>query len=203
MTGWFNRTNLPGSAAGESEEAELVRRAQQGDAQAFGALYEQHVDRVYAYVAHRVGNRADAEDLTEEVFLKALINLNRFRWRGSLLPWLLTIARNLVTDHWRRRSREADWSAAPFPATNSLTEIVERRWQREQLRAATAELTELQQQVIALRFAAGLSIAETAQVMGRSENAVKNLQHKAIAALRRRLAGKKPLRKEEEERCGG
>ena len=66
-------------------------------------------------------------------------------------------------------------------------EVTEWRWQREQLRAAAAELTELQQQVIALRFAAGLSIAETAQVMDRSENAVKNLQHKAIAALRRRL----------------
>jgi len=175
------------SAARGFDEAELVRRAQQGDARAFGSLHVQPVDRVYAYIAHRVGNRADAEDLTEEVFLKALINLNRFRWRGSLLPWLLTIARNLVADHWRRRHREGEWPAAPSTATDSLTEVVERRWQRAQLRAATAELTELQQQVIALRFAAGLSIAETAQVMGRSENAVKNLQHKAVAALRRRL----------------
>ena len=187
MAGRLNVPDFAGSTAGELEEAELVRRAQQGDARAFGALYEQHVDRVYAYIAHRVGNRADAEDLTEEVFLRALVHLNRFRWRGSLLPWLLTIARNLVADHWRRRHREGEWPAAPSTATDSLTEVVERRWQRAQLRAATAELTELQQQVIALRFAAGLSIAETAQVMGRSENAVKNLQHKAVAALRRRL----------------
>ena len=187
MSSQLKLVHLSESAARRVDEAELVRRAQQGDAQAFGALYEQHVDRVYAYIAHRVGNRADAEDLTEDVFLRALVHLNRFRWRGSLLPWLLTIARSLVADHWRRRSREAEWSAAPSTAIDNLTEVVERRWQREQLRAAAAELTELQQQVIALRFAAGLSIAETAQVMDRSENAVKNLQHKAIAALRRRL----------------
>ncbi|MDQ7029795.1 MAG: RNA polymerase sigma factor [Ardenticatenia bacterium] len=181
---------MAGSAAGEFDEAELVRRAQQGDAQAFGALYDQHVDRVYAYIAHRVGNRADAEDLTQEVFLRALASLSRFRWRGSLLPWLLTIARNLVTDHQRRRRREGAWPAAPLTApAEDPVELAERRRQRERLRAAAAELTELQQQVIALRFAAGLSIAETARVMGRSENAVKNLQHKAIAALRRRLKG--------------
>ncbi len=187
MADRLNVPDLTAPTAGELEEADLVRRAQQGDARAFGVLYEQHVDRVYAYIAHRVGNRADAEDLTEEVFLKALANLGRFRWRGSLLPWLLTIARNLVTDHWRRRNREREWPLAPPAAANGLTDAVERHWQREQLRAAAGELTELQQQVIALRFAAGLSIAETAQVMGRSENAVKNLQHKAIAALRRQL----------------
>lgn len=187
MADWLNGPDLSGSMAGDLQEADLVRHAQQGDARAFGALYERHVDRVYAYVAHRVGNRADAEDLTQEVFLRALANLKGFRWRGSLLPWLLTIARNLVTDHWRRRSREVGNPVVAPTVADGLTEVVERRWQQEQLRAVAGELTELQQQVIALRFADGLSIAETAQVMGRSENAVKNLQHKAIAALRRRL----------------
>jgi len=185
--------NTSDSVADHVEEADLVRRAQGGDPHAFGALYERYVDRVYGYIAHRVDSRADAEDLTGEVFLRALANLGRFRWRGSMLPWLLTIAHNLVADHWRCRGREAEWPSAPLPAqADGPAEVAERRWQRERLRAATRQLTELQQQVIALRFAAGLSIAETARVMKRSENAVKNLQYKAIAALRRLL--------EEEER---
>ncbi len=194
-----------GGRVPQSDERELVSRAQAGDSGAFGAIYQRHVDRVYSYVAFRVRDPTLAEDITQDVFLQALQALRGFDWRGSVAPWLLSIARNAVIDHWRRVGRrheraesalagieeegdggllERTESGAAAAALAGAEMAIDRRL----LLAAAERLTELQQQVLALRFAAGLSIEETARVMGKSEGAVKNLQHHALRALRRQLA---------------
>lgn len=183
----------------------MVELAKGGDSQAFGKLYQRYVDRVYSFVAFRVRDPRLAEDLTQEVFIQALRGLESFDWRGSMAPWLLRIARNTVIDHWRRSARrlERPWSAIePGEDDDDLSRLekmvaeedeqsamtqAEQALDRESVTRAAAQLTELQQQVLALRFSAGLSIRETAEVMRRSEGAIKNLQHHALRGLRRHL----------------
>lgn len=185
------------------EERLLVERARGGDAQAFEQLYRTYVDRVYAYVAFRVRDGDLADDLTQEVFIQALRALGGYDWRGSLAPWLLRIARNTVVDHWRRQGRRRDRAQSAAEAgdedEDSLIGRVpdvegedavaraELALDRQRFTAAAESLTDLQQQVLALRFSAELSIKETAEIMGRSEGAIKNLQHHALRALRRAL----------------
>lgn len=193
------------AAAGPArDERDLVERARQGDRGAFGAIYQRYVDRVYSFIEFRVRDGALAEDLTQEVFVQSLRGLESFEWQGALAPWLLRIARNAVVDHWRRTGRrperpmsqvELDDEERPdreerlaSPEAADALEAVDRALDRDRILQATVHLTELQQQVVALRFAAGLSLKETAAVMGRSEGAVKNLQHHALRALRRALA---------------
>lgn len=174
------------------EMESLVRAAQGGDQAAFGQIYEQFFERVYRYVAARVGLGADAEDLTQEVFLKAMGSIERFELRGRpFAAWLFRIAHNLVVDRYRRVTvagpalplesianarGEADVEASALLALDV-----------EQLRRALGQVTELQRQVILLRFIGGLSLAETGSVMRRKENAIKALQHSALRALRRVL----------------
>jgi len=141
----------------------------------------------------RLGDPVEAEDLTAEVFLRALEKLNSFRWRGiSFGAWLFRLAHNIAVDHWRKR-RHSLLSLSSYSNSNRTGRSgdVEERLEREallrEIQEAMEHLTPLQQQVITLRFAAGLSIAETARVMGKKEGAVKNLQHKALKALRRVL----------------
>ncbi len=187
-----------------ADERELVERAQAGDSVAFGRIYQNYVDQVYSYVSFRVRETELAEDLTQEVFVQALRALKNYKWRGSIAPWLLSIARNTLIDHWRRRSRRPerpmsaveladesdDWAHIERMAVSTDDSDLARAdtsLEREQMVAAASQLTELQQQVLALRFASGLSIRETAEVMGKTEGAIKNLQHHAVKALRRRL----------------
>jgi RNA polymerase sigma-70 factor (ECF subfamily) len=181
-----------------SAEFRLVERAQRGDRAAFGQLYQRHVDDVFAYVQLRVRNVAVAEDLTQDIFMNVFRALPRFRWQGSFAPWLLRCAHNRVANHWRAQGRRPDQVALPTEddTERSMPELageadpidaIDWRLSAEQIGGAMAALTELQQQVISLRFGAGLSLAETAEIMQRSQNAVKNLQHNALAALRRRL----------------
>ncbi|MBI2906612.1 MAG: sigma-70 family RNA polymerase sigma factor [Chloroflexi bacterium] len=173
-------------------EQETVHRAQAGDSDAFAQLYEKYFDKIYRYAFLRLGNKADAEDLTEQVFLKALESIGNYRWRGMpFSSWLFRIAHNLVVDLIRRRSRaemapliEAIPSKEPGPL-----ELVELKVTLQELAAAIKRLTEAQRQVISFRFAGELSSAEVAAIMGKSEGAVKALQHSALVTLRRCLAG--------------
>ncbi len=184
---------------GAQLERRLVERAQGGDNLAFTQLYQRYVDDVFAYVQMRVRNVAVAEDLTQDIFMNAFRALSTFQWHGSFAPWLLRCAHNRVANHWRTQGRRPDQVALPGEDdTESPTpelagdddpfEHISLRLGAEQVDAAMMALTDLQQQVIALRFGAGLSLGETADLMDRSQNAVKNLQHNALAALRRRLA---------------
>ncbi len=173
------------------QEESLVRRAQQRDKEAFAQLYEEHFDKIYRYVALRMGDRTEAEDRTQQVFLKALQSISSFRWRGiPFSAWLFRIAHNQMVDYLRKKTKQAtvpiDESAISFSSDPQL--LVEQKLNIEQLISATKRLTEAQREVISLRFAGELSIAQVAKIMGKSEGAVKALQHSAIVALRKSLS---------------
>ena len=173
-----------------SEEENLVLRAQQHDQRAFAQLYEEHFDKIYRYVALRIGNRTEAEDITQQVFLKALQSISSFRWRGiPFSAWLFRIAHNQVVDYLRKKTRQA--TVPVGESTVSLIDgpqlIVEQKLDIEQLLLAIKRLTQAQREVISLRFAGELPIAQAAKIMGKSQGAVKALQHSAIVALRKAL----------------
>ena len=163
----------------------LLVEAAQSDPSRFGELYEQNFYRVYAYVARRVGDRHQAEDLTAEVFREALAGIHKFEWRGvPFIAWLLRIASRAVADHWERAGRE---SGNPAPDTvRPGPEEVERSAMLFQL---VDRLPEAQFRVIHMRFVEQKSIREIAGEMGRSEGAVKQLQLRAIENLRAQMEG--------------
>jgi len=172
------------------DEARLIQRAKEGDPAAFAEIYDQQQPAIYRYIFYRVGDVATAEDLTSEVFVRLVEKVDRFTYRGRpLLAWLYTIARNLVTDYRRRAGQ-----AAMLPLDGQLVaeggnmeQAAERRLAQQRLAAALTHLTEDQRQVIILKFIEGLNNAEVAQMLGKSAGAVKSLQHRALAALRRIL----------------
>jgi len=172
------------------DEQSLVHRAQQGDKEAFAQLYESHFDKIYRYVVLRIGNKTEAEDVTQRVFLNALQSIRSFKWKGiPFSAWLFRIAHNLVVDYLRKTKKVVitplDESSARSDSNPQLA--AEQRLDIEQLTLATKRLTKAQREVISLRFAGELSVAESAKVMGKSEGAVKALQHSAIVALRKTL----------------
>ncbi len=171
------------------EESELVRAAQQGDREAFAQLYEANVDRVYRYVRARVGEPADAEDVTAEVFIRAMNALSSYKERGlPLIAWLYRIGRNEAANFMKKRGRHDELplldtvAAKDDPAETAVNQVT-----YDEVVNGMGSLTDLQREVLSLRFAAQLSIAETAAAMSRSEQAVKFLQHSALRAMRRVL----------------
>ena len=173
------------------DEESLVRRAQQRDQEAFAQLYEANFDKIYRYVVLRIGNKTEAEDVTQQVFLNALQSISSFRWKGApFSAWLFRIAHNQVVDYLRKKTRQATESLdeSLVISKSDLQLVVEQRLDIEQLMLATKQLTKAQQEVIALRFVSELSTAQVAKVMGKSEGAVKALQHSAIVALRKALS---------------
>lgn len=172
------------------DEQDLVHRAQNGDKEAFTELYETYFGKLYRYVVARIGNRAEAEDMTQQVFVKAYKSISSYRWRGvPFSAWLFRIAHNLVVDFFRKESKRptVPLEESLVASNDNVQQVVERRLDVERVMAATRQLTVAQREVVSLRFAGGLAIAEVARVMGKSEGAVKALQHSAIAALRRIL----------------
>ena len=173
----------------QQEEESLVRRAQHRDQEAFAQLYEEHFDKIYRYVALRIGDKIEAEDMTQQVFLNALQSISSFKWKGiPFSAWLFRIAHNQVVDYFRSKKRTTvplDESLASNDNNPQL--VVEQKLDIEQLLLATKQLTEAQREVISLRFAGELPIAQVAKAMGKSQGAVKALQHSAIVALRKTL----------------
>jgi len=172
------------------DEESLVQRAKQRDQKAFAQLYEEHFDKIYRYVALRIGDKTEAEDMTQQVFLNALKSISSFKWKGvPFAAWLFRIAHNQVVDYLRKKNKQA---AAPLDeslvSSDSNPQLMaEHSLDVEQLLLATRRLTEAQRQVISLRFAGELSINQVANIMGKSQGAVKALQHSAIVALRKIL----------------
>jgi RNA polymerase sigma-70 factor (ECF subfamily) len=194
----------PGGAEGAGlDDGDLVWAAQRGDASAFGSLYERYFDRIYGYLAYHLGDPDEAEDAAAQVFLRALEALPRFRWTGvPVRAWLYRIAHNLVIDVRRRRRRHPESTLADGHADGLVADghadgrrlgdpagWLAEKVAREALVAAVDDLTALQRQVILLKFAGGMSNAEVAAVLDRTEGAVKALQHAGLRSLQRRLAG--------------
>jgi RNA polymerase sigma-70 factor (ECF subfamily) len=168
----------------------LVAEARAGDAWAFGLLFDHYHLPVYRYVVSRVHRPADAEDLTQLVFVKALEALPRYESRGIPFGgWLFRLARNTVIDHVRTRHEHADLDAAAGHAGSAAgpDEVTVARLELDEVSDALASLTDEQRESIELRFFAGLSAREAAEVMGKQEGTVRGLQFRAIAALRRQL----------------
>jgi RNA polymerase sigma-70 factor (ECF subfamily) len=181
------------------DQARLIRRAKGGDPAAFAEIYQAHYEAVYTYLFYRLGDPLLAEDLAGEVFVRLVERISKFTYRGQpILAWLYTIARNLLADHYRQHSRDADLALEPEyeperepelqAAPHDPARLVERRLEQECLKRALRRLADSYQHVILLRFVQGLSHAETAAILGKSENTTKVLQHRALKALRRAIA---------------
>lgn len=178
--------------AGDPDVVEQVRRAQEGSAEAFAALYDRYADTVFAYVYHRLGHRQAAEDVVGDVFLRALRRIASFRWQGvDFGAWLMTIARNRVHDHFKSaRFRleatveevfDTPETAKPNdPEREALSGDLAGR-----LHEAMGQLKSEHAEVVYLRFIQHLNVAETGAVMGKSAGAVKALQYRALKSLGR------------------
>jgi len=175
-----------GGSRAEAEERLLVQAAQK-DPGRFAELYERHFEQVYAYIIRRVRERVVAEDLTSEVFHKALSHLANYDWRGiPFAAWLLRIAANVMADQWRRSSRETLLEEPPEMATNPNMDEID---QRARLFRLVEALPTDQRRVVEMRFAEGRRIREIAEALGRTEGAVKQLQFRALQNLRSKLEG--------------
>jgi RNA polymerase sigma-70 factor (ECF subfamily) len=172
------------------DEENLVRRAKERDREAFAQLYEEYFDKIYRYVALKIGDRMEAEDITQQVFLNAIRAISSFKLKGiPISAWLFRIAHNQVVDYLRKKTRRSVSSIdkVSLSADDDPTQMLERKLDVERLNSATQKLTPAQQEVISLRFAGEMSIAEVAKVMRKSEGAIKALQHSAVVALRKVL----------------
>lgn len=186
----------------DPEVVDLVARAQEGDAQAFAALYDRYVDQTFAYVYRRVGHRQLAEDLVGDVFLRAYRRLSSFEWQGvDLGAWIMTIARNRVHDHFKsarfrleRTTDEVRDDPTPTGPDDPERVAVARDMTRA-LGQALGQLKDEHREVIELRFVHDLSVAETAAVMERSVGATKALQYRALRALASQVEGHPELAK--------
>jgi RNA polymerase sigma-70 factor (ECF subfamily) len=168
-----------------NDERDLIRRAQQRDADAFSELYRRHVDLIFRYVLLRVGDESVAEDLTSEVFVRALEALDAYEDRGApFAAWLYRIAHSRVVDFWRRSQRTpVSIDAGEFDLSVEATsrDVLAYSVLADALKRLTAE----QQEVIILKYVEGYNAAEIAQLTGRTEGAVKAMQHRALASLAR------------------
>ena len=166
----------------------LVELARKGDTEAFGLLYDHYQGSVYRFLYYRVGSQALAEDLTSETFFRALRSMSSFRWQGKDFgAWLMTIARNLTTDHYKAGRTRLEMATEDMSPHDSATEGPENAvlasLTNEALLEALRKLPAEQQECLIMRFLQGLSIAETAQVLGRSDGAVKQLQLRGVRNL--------------------
>src|SRR6476660_6625185 len=169
----------------------LVERAQSGDRCALEELYLEHFDRIYSYLHMTVGNRHDAEDLTTQTFLRMLESIGKFRWQSApFSAWLFRIAHNLAMDHFRAARRWQPEEEVPEPEPDESTsaeagalEAIGRKTMLELIE----ELSPEQQQVLTLKFVFNFANADAATVLGKTEGAIKSLQHRALVSLQKQL----------------
>jgi RNA polymerase sigma-70 factor, ECF subfamily len=182
------------AASSEEDEAErtrliaLVELARKGDADAFGMLYDHYQPSVYRFLFYRTRSSTLAEDLTSETFFRALRSMNNFRWQGKDFgAWLMTIARNLATDHFKAGRTRLELTTEDMALHDDATEGPESTvlagLTNEILLRALTELPPEQRDCLVMRFLQGMSIAETAEVLGRSDGAVKQLQLRGVRNL--------------------
>ncbi|MFL5953039.1 MAG: sigma-70 family RNA polymerase sigma factor [Gaiellaceae bacterium] len=178
----------------ESEAARvrgLVDRAQKGDRGALEELYLIHFDRIYSYLHVSVGNRHDAEDLTTQTFLKMLESIGKFRWQSApFSAWLFRIAHNLAMDHFRATKRWQPEEDVPEPEPDEGTSAEAGALEsigRKSMLELIEDLSPEQQQVLTLKFVFNFANAEAATILGKTEGAIKSLQHRALVSLQKQL----------------
>jgi RNA polymerase sigma-70 factor (ECF subfamily) len=169
-----------------TEDERLLIEAAQADPARFVEIYERNVHRIYAFVSRRTRNRAAAEDITSQVFERALASIGRFEWRGlPVSVWLFRIAANALADYWRERSHSADEPPPDVPDVRELEDIE----RRIALYREVDRLPDAQRHVIEMRFVEEKSVREVAAALNRSEGAVKQLQLRALENLRKSMGG--------------
>ncbi len=178
----------------EAAAHDLVQLAQAGDMAALATLYDQHFGLIFRYLRARLGDRHAVEDLTGEVFQRMLAALPNYRAQGlPFRAWLFRIAHNLLVDHYRQAGRGVlvEWQDTHHTVDHGADPAagIEQRLTLEQTYRALAALDDHQREVVTLRFLSGLSLRETALAVGKSEEAIKALQRRGLAALRLALAG--------------
>lgn len=176
----------------ELSDVEVLRRASQGDREAFGLLYERYVDRIFNYVYYRTGDVHDAEDLTARVFQRAMNHVHTYVDRGvPVSAWLYRIAHNLVANWHRDRSRRQEIPISEMPSLPARTSHPEAGLMRDESQTALLRiihsLSPERQQLLILKFVEHLSNAEIGAIMGRSEGAIKSLYHRTLLSLRDQL----------------
>ena len=187
--------NQPETVAKPPESADrirsLVERAQEGERNALEELYLLHFDRIYSYLHMSVGNRHDAEDLTTQTFLKMLEAIGRFRWRSApFSAWLFRIAHNLAMDHFRATKRTQPEEEVPEPPGSEEASAEEQAMHsigRQSMLELIENLSPEQQQVLTLKFVFNFPNAEVATILGKTEGAIKSLQHRALVSLQKQL----------------
>jgi len=176
------------------DEQKLVKKAQNGEVKAFGSLYDHYLPKIYRFVLLKVSHREEAEDLTHQAFLRAWENIEQYDFRGySFGSWLYRIARNITVDYYRGARVEVsveDISEVYLSKDNSLEEDVERSMEWQELAKSIKKLKEIEQDVIIMRFVEDLPLKDTAKAVGKSEGAVKVIQHRAIKNLKKLIEDK-------------
>src|ERR687896_624291 len=187
-------STAPLKARGDSTTAvrRLVERAQGGERAALEELYLLNFDRIYSYLHMSVGNRHDAEDLTTQTFLRMLESIKRFRWQSApFSAWLFRIAHNLAMDHFRANRRwqpEEDVPEPPGGEEPSAESVAMQSIGRESMLELIDNLSPEQQQVLTLKFVFNFSNGEVATILGKTEGAIKSLQHRALVSLHKKLS---------------
>jgi RNA polymerase sigma-70 factor (ECF subfamily) len=175
---------------GTAHVRRLVDEAKRGDRKALEELYLLHFDRIYSYLQMSVGNRHDAEDLTNQTFIKMLERIDRFVWREApFSAWLFRIAHNLAMDHFRagRRWQPEEEPERPDAIELSAEDEALQSLGRESMLEMIESLSLDQQQVLMLKFVFNFSNGDAAAILGKTEGAIKSLQHRALASLQRRM----------------
>lgn len=176
----------------QSKILRLVERAADGDFETFGELYSIHLDRIYRYVFYQVKDKMTAEDITEEVFIKAWKAIGSCKGRGQTFsPWLYRIAHNHVIDNLRSQRKDLSIERGTIDKVSGAELEMAGELERQELLELIARLPENQRQVIILKFIEGLDNFESGQIMGKSQGAIRVLQMRALAALRRKLGREK------------
>ena len=190
----MNSESVKSSRMPLADERQLVLQAQNGDAEAFGRIYDGYVERIYRFVFFRVDDQQTAEDITSQVFLKAWSNLDRFEFtRTPYIAWLYTIAHNTVIDHYRTRKVTTaleDVQLSQPDDAEAVENQIDLTVEMKTIKTAMQSLTGDQHQVLHLRFIEGMSNTEIAQQLGKREGAIRALQMRGLQSLAKQLAEK-------------
>lgn len=194
-----SRTEDVVSSAEREEDAALARRAGSGEAEAFGVLYDRYVDAVYRYVFYRVRNEAEAEDVTSDVFMRALRAIPKYEPRQAFLAWLYRIARNAVIDRSRRQASRQQVSFEDALAHPNADQVVNpdagllAGSDASVVRVAMRQLTPLQQEILVLRYVEGYDTKTISKLVGKRDGTIRGIEFRALSALRALIPSREAL----------